>query len=367
VIFSSESAGVSGMGLVQALELAGVPGFHCQRQDDVTALMEIAASLIGDRITPAASSILTGPALPTALEFAGALHRIVGSEEGPAEAGHYDGPAEAAHHDRYDERPHDLFRDLDVEADRDEFRSEDVAPEPAHHDLVDLQLRHDEQKLPEPPMFGVTVPPAARPAPRRSLGWVLMAAMALAFGVFAGFVGGFFVARESPPPNPSVQTESPAPEATNGRTFTDAPVNEVPLAQPPAGSGASVSRPQPEVAKPEPPKPDSTKPAAAAPQPSRPAAPAQRNGRTAGATAASRPAPDAAPRTGPAAIRVESLPAGAQVFVDGRSVGYAPLIVGDLTPGTHSIRMQLPGYRPYVTAVTLGPGARERLAASLEQ
>jgi hypothetical protein len=66
-------------------------------------------------------------------------------------------------------------------------------------------------------------------------------------------------------------------------------------------------------------------------------------------------------------MRVESLPAGAQVFVDGRSVGYAPLIVADLTPGTHSIRMQLPGYRPWVSAVTLAPGARERVAASLEQ
>jgi hypothetical protein len=66
-------------------------------------------------------------------------------------------------------------------------------------------------------------------------------------------------------------------------------------------------------------------------------------------------------------MRVDSLPAGAQVFVDGRSVGYTPMVVGELTPGTHSIRMQLPGYRPFVTAVTLGPGARERLAASLEQ
>jgi hypothetical protein len=66
-------------------------------------------------------------------------------------------------------------------------------------------------------------------------------------------------------------------------------------------------------------------------------------------------------------MRVDSLPAGAQVFVDGRSVGYTPMVVGALVPGTHSIRMQMPGYRPWVSAVTLGPGARERVAASLEQ
>jgi hypothetical protein len=29
--------------------------------------------------------------------------------------------------------------------------------------------------------------------------------------------------------------------------------------------------------------------------------------------------------------------------------------------------MQIPGYRPWVSAVTLAPGARERIAASLEQ
>ena len=63
-------------------------------------------------------------------------------------------------------------------------------------------------------------------------------------------------------------------------------------------------------------------------------------------------------RSGPAAVRVDSRPDGAQVFVDGRSVGYTPLVVGDLAPGTHSIRMQLAGYRPWVTrgdAVARGP------------
>ena len=66
-------------------------------------------------------------------------------------------------------------------------------------------------------------------------------------------------------------------------------------------------------------------------------------------------------------MMVDSRPVGAQVFVDGQSVGYTPLVVGELSPGTHSIRMQLPGYRPWVSAVTLPPGARERVAASLEQ
>ena len=66
-------------------------------------------------------------------------------------------------------------------------------------------------------------------------------------------------------------------------------------------------------------------------------------------------------------MMVDSRPAGAQVFVDGRSVGYTPIVVSSLTQGTHSVRMEIPGYRPWVTAVTLGPGARQRVAASLEQ
>ena len=67
VIFSSESAGVSGLGLVQALESAGVDGFEARRENDVAALMEIAGRLLGRQASPAAESLLSGPVPPTAL------------------------------------------------------------------------------------------------------------------------------------------------------------------------------------------------------------------------------------------------------------------------------------------------------------
>ena len=191
-----------------------------------------------------------------------------------------------------------------------------------------------------------------------------MGIVALGLGVLAGFTGGFFVARETPAPAVS-QPQAPKPEPTNGQTFTDAPVNDVPTVSSGAQPPASVV--QPDSLSTEPRQVQQSSPQA------REAA-----GREAGGVAApQRPASTTAQRTqqpspppersGPAAVRVDSLPAGAQVFVDGRSVGYTPLVVGELTPGTHSIRMQLPGYRPWVSAVTLGPGARERISASLEQ
>jgi len=124
----------------------------------------------------------------------------------------------------------------------------------------------------------------------------------------------------------------------------------------------------PKVAKTSPPAPVRPAPAATSPRPA-----AARNTAIAPAKPAAAPVARTprrtppAPATGPAVIRVESLPTGAQIFVDGRSVGFAPVVVSDLMPGTHSIRMELPGHRPWVNAVTLGPGARERVAASLEQ
>jgi len=354
VIFSANNAGVSGFGLVQALESAGVAGFHARRDDDVAALMGIARELVGERVVPSVSAVLSGPVPGTALELAGALQATL--------------PAGAP------SSPSSEIKSMDVDM--------------ARHELLDIPLRG--QAVPEAadfgerisasdfidplpaesvsmrPMFGAVEVPedaatSADRGSRRSVrAWLITAAVALALGVFAG---GFFVGRDTPQ-TATVATPPPAPEATNGRTFTDAAVDDPTPQQPVI----------PPVETPGPPPSDSARAVSPTPRPSQSAAaprqqPPPPPPRAAASTPSVRtrtvPAPE--PPSGPAAMRVDSLPAGAQVFVDGRSVGYTPMVVGALVPGTHSIRMQMPGYRPWVSAVTLAPGARERVAASLEQ
>jgi hypothetical protein len=67
------------------------------------------------------------------------------------------------------------------------------------------------------------------------------------------------------------------------------------------------------------------------------------------------------------AMRVESRPSGAAVFVDGRVVGTTPLQVSDLAPGAHQVRLELPGHRPWSTTTTVVAGQSVRVAASLEE
>jgi hypothetical protein len=349
IILSSDSAGVAGLGLAQALESAGVEGVHARREDDVAALMDVARLLLGRQASPAVESLLSGPATSSALAFAAALHRTIDADVPVVTA-----PPRVKHA----ELPF---------SDPDDFAPEPhKAPAPVAHDLSDIQLRqdsprHDEADLADRVMFGAVDPPASGRSGRRVWSWLLMGGLALALGIVVGYAGGFFVAPYTDVPAPVVQTEAPKPQPeptpTNGQTYTDAAVED--LAKPPAARSGEEPPPAPEVQAPEVQTPP---PVAAAPRPrpeQRPVPPA----------AASVRPPEVTPpaRSGPAAIRVDSRPVGAQVFVDGRSVGYTPLVVGELTPGTHSIRMQHPGYRPWVTAVTLAPGARERIAASLEQ
>ena len=344
VIIAADSAGVSGLGLVQALEAAGVPGFHARREDDVAGLRDIARTLLGASMSPAVESLLSAPVPRSSLAFVAALHRTIDAEAATAP------PAPA----------------LDAEL---PFRDDDFAPDPVvdypteseDSELIDFQLRHDEQTLAAAPTYGATGTPLAAQPRRGGLGsWLLIGTVALALGIMAGFAGGFSVGRDAPDRQttaapPAAEPAAPTPEPTNGQTFTDAPVDE-PLQTPPAAPPPAAAVDQAAAQDSDRVPPAEPESATARPAPTPP--PAR-------ATQPSLEPP--AVRAGPAAMRVESNPAGAQVFVDGRSVGYTPLIVGDLTPGTHSIRMQLPGYRPWVSAVTLGPGARERVAASLEQ
>jgi hypothetical protein len=65
------------------------------------------------------------------------------------------------------------------------------------------------------------------------------------------------------------------------------------------------------------------------------------------------------------ALSVESRPAGAAVAIDGRLAGKTPLLLDRLAPGTHTVRIERSGYRPWATTIDVKPGDRARVAASL--
>jgi len=416
VTFAANSAGVSGLGLVQALESAGVQGFHARREDDIRALIGIAREVLQDRVSPAVEAVLSGPPPPTALALAAAVREAL-SQDRPATLVSREQPAARI-------VPPPLSVDpLQESLGRLEFDPE--APVPAIEDLfhreattapaaaLDFELRREpaapfvedvppdipeavEPAIDPRPMFGTDAPrtmfsamepePVATRSRGRSARWLIVAVVALGLGVSAGkfFVGRDLVgwpgvavapsspAPSSPAPTPEKTTPAPAPATppagTGGQNFTDAAVDEPP---PPASAPGPASVPAP-----------SSSPAAAAPAAGAAVSPPAAAAAGQATAVPDTPAPPVKPRTpprssraqaaperssGPAGMLVDSRPAGAQVFVDGRSVGYTPIVVSDLSPGTHSVRMQIPGYRPWVTAVTLRPGARERVAASLEQ
>ncbi len=66
-------------------------------------------------------------------------------------------------------------------------------------------------------------------------------------------------------------------------------------------------------------------------------------------------------------LAVESRPAGARVLVDGHDAGVTPLIVSELAAGSHVVRLDLEGYRPWSAAVQVVAGERARISGSLER
>jgi hypothetical protein len=80
------------------------------------------------------------------------------------------------------------------------------------------------------------------------------------------------------------------------------------------------------------------------------------------ASAVTRPAvPSAAPLT------VESRPAGAMVFLDGRLVGTTPLVIPDVAVGEHALHLDRDGYRRWSSAIRIVTTERNRVTASLDR
>jgi hypothetical protein len=72
------------------------------------------------------------------------------------------------------------------------------------------------------------------------------------------------------------------------------------------------------------------------------------------------------PATEPGVLQLESRPTGAQVYLDDRLVATTPFRLG-VPPGSHTVRMELEGYQPWSTSVSVKAGSRARIGASLEQ
>ena len=86
----------------------------------------------------------------------------------------------------------------------------------------------------------------------------------------------------------------------------------------------------------------------------------------------SRPTPPR-PSTTPSApevftglLYVDSRPRGATVFVDNKNVGITPLTLSDVKAGSHVVRFEMTGKKPWSTSTTVVSGQTARVTGSLE-
>lgn len=73
------------------------------------------------------------------------------------------------------------------------------------------------------------------------------------------------------------------------------------------------------------------------------------------------------PARGIGTLSIETRPPGARVRLDNKDVGVSPIVLGDVAAGTHTVRLDLSGYKTWATTVTVKPGERLRVSASLER
>jgi hypothetical protein len=131
------------------------------------------------------------------------------------------------------------------------------------------------------------------------------------------------------------------------------------LLRPSSPREAQAIRPSVPVAAPAPtPAADPTPSTAAAPPAPRPAP----------RRAAAEPAPAASPADAPAVapvtptkgtLTIQSDVSGAQVFIDRRFIGNAPVTVDDLEPGQHRLNVSADGFEGIARTIDVEPGARD--------
>lgn len=74
-------------------------------------------------------------------------------------------------------------------------------------------------------------------------------------------------------------------------------------------------------------------------------------------------APAAGATTG--SIYADTRPRAARVVIDGKPYGMTPVLVPQLSPGTHTVRLEMDGYAPSSTSVVVRAGEQARVSVSL--
>lgn len=65
-------------------------------------------------------------------------------------------------------------------------------------------------------------------------------------------------------------------------------------------------------------------------------------------------------------LQVDSRPTGARILIDGTLRGTTPARIPEIAPGSHEIRLELPGHLPWSTTTRIEGGSTTRVAGSLE-
>ena len=76
--------------------------------------------------------------------------------------------------------------------------------------------------------------------------------------------------------------------------------------------------------------------------------------------------PAETPGAATGAMEIDSRPTGAKVFVDDRAAGATPVRLPDVTPGSHTVRLELPEHHAWTETVQVTRGKTTRVAGSLE-
>lgn len=66
-------------------------------------------------------------------------------------------------------------------------------------------------------------------------------------------------------------------------------------------------------------------------------------------------------------VYVDSLPRGAQVFLNGRAVGNTPVLIPDVPVGSQIVRLELPDHRTWSTSTRVVAGQQVKVSGSLER
>ncbi|HVH68064.1 MAG TPA: PEGA domain-containing protein [Gemmatimonadales bacterium] len=178
------------------------------------------------------------------------------------------------------------------------------------------------------------------------------AGVVLALGAGAAWLG-----LSSVPAAPAGSAVAVAPTLSPppSKTPMPQPVTVMPGPDTAATAPTLMPSPRPVRAKPEPMPPRASAPAPVKLPPPR-RAPARAP--TPSATPITTPPPDRYAE--PALLAVNAIPWGS-VFIDGRPVGNTPLIDITLPAGTHRLRVERDGFRPYDRMISLAPGQRLRI------